>query len=59
MGMLEREIRFGSWIRVTLNVAFSAGSSKHGNALRAFKGSNCVAAKNLGKIIDNNIALSE
>ena len=45
--MLPRQVRCLSAIRVTVNFAFRAGSSKHGNALRASVGSICVVAKYL------------
>ena len=44
IGIFERAINVGSWAIVTLNVAFMAGSSKHGNAFRASAGENWVAA---------------
>ena len=44
IGIFERAVSLGSWAIVTLNVAFMAGSSKHGKAFRAYAGENWVAA---------------
>lgn len=38
MGIFEIEMYLGSCAKVTVNVAFSAGSSKQGNVLRASVG---------------------
>ena len=42
--MLETAILSLGMIKVTLNIAFAAGSSTHGNALLASVASNCVTA---------------
>ena len=47
MGMLLAAVHVAKRPRVTLNVAFMAGSSKQGKALRASVASNCVTAKYL------------
>lgn len=46
-GMFERDITCCFLVKVTLSVAFMAGSSKQGNALRASVDSNCVVARYL------------
>jgi hypothetical protein len=48
-GMFDIEVMFEGWAMLILNLAFRAGSSKHGNALRASVGWNCVAAIHLEK----------
>ena len=47
IGILESALYCPCLIIVTVNVAFIAGSSKHGKADRASVGSNNVAAKYL------------
>lgn len=49
MGMLERAMCLDSLCILMVNLALKAGSSKHGNAMRAAVGSNCVEAKTLHK----------
>ena len=44
IGIFERAVSVGSWAIVMSNVAFMAGSSKHGKAFRASAGENWVAA---------------
>ena len=48
-GMLDIEVILFGRAMLILNLAFSAGSSKHGNALRASVGWNCVVAIHLYK----------
>lgn len=48
-GMLESDMRSFFLTNVTANVAFMAGSSKHGKAFLASVGSNCVVARYLNK----------
>jgi hypothetical protein len=50
-GMFDIEVMFEGWAMLILNLAFRAGSSKHGNALRASVGWNCVVAIHLEKCI--------
>lgn len=47
IGMLEWDLRVLRRPRVTWNLAFIPGSSKHGNAFLASVGENCVVAKYL------------
>ena len=47
MGMLDRAFMLDFLTKVMLNVAFIAGSSKHGNAFRASVGANIVVANHL------------
>jgi hypothetical protein len=49
--MFDIEVILEGRAMLILNLAFRAGSSKHGNALRASVGWNCVAAIHLGKCI--------
>lgn len=48
--MLDRAVRLLQWMRVMLNVAFMAGSSKHGKDLRASGACICVVASTLPKV---------
>jgi hypothetical protein len=48
-GMFDIEVIFEGRAMLILNLAFRAGSSKHGNALRASVGWNCVVAIHLQK----------
>lgn len=48
-GMLERAVWFAGWMSVMLNVAFIAGSSKHGKDFRASAACICVVATTLSK----------
>ena len=56
MGMLEVELCLGDLTMMILKLAFIAGSSKHGNAVRAADDSKWVVAMYLGKIntVNNN-----
>ena len=54
IGIFESALYPGSWAIMTEKFAFSAGSSKHGNARRASVGSKCVVARYLGCNIQNN-----
>jgi hypothetical protein len=47
--MLDTEVMLLGRPMLILNFAFKAGSSKHGNALRASVGWNCVVAIHLEK----------
>jgi hypothetical protein len=47
--MLDTEVMLLGRAMLILNLAFRAGSSKHGNALRASVGWNCVVAIHLEK----------
>lgn len=49
-GMLLMELQSCVLAIFTWNLAFSAGSSKHGNALRAWVASNCVTAIHLKRV---------
>ena len=48
-GMLKKTLWSSWWTIVTMNSAFSCGSSKQGKALRAYVGSKCVVASRLQK----------
>lgn len=48
-GILDSARCFGSLLILTENLALKAGSSKHGKAVLANVGSNCVAASTLRK----------
>ena len=47
MGILDRAFMLDFLTKVMLNVAFIAGSSKHGNAFLASVGANIVVANHL------------
>jgi hypothetical protein len=48
--MLDIEVMFLGRAMLILNLALRAGSSKHGNALRASVGWNCVVAIHLERM---------
>lgn len=50
-GIFDKVVILIGRANVNLNVAFNAGSSKHGRARRASVGWNCVAATHLRKLI--------
>ena len=49
IGIFESALYCGSCVMMMVKFAFSAGSSKHGKARRAFVGSKCVDARYLHK----------
>lgn len=52
-GIFDMDVIFFGRAKISLNLAFSAGSSKHGRARRASVGWNCVAATHLRTSISN------